>query len=143
MTNQRLDQGAADLLDNMNQPAQLAQLGERVKEIQDSGLIVQRVNVTAAANSTPKSFTVNYDMVLIDVYVRATATASNGTLQLRRATTAITDTIAAATDTNIDRAASITDAGQLLVAGETLNLIAAGTGAESVRGDVFLLGYRV
>lgn len=143
MTNELLNQAAADAVDNENPRFQQAQIGERIKEIQDSGLVAQRVDVTAAANSTPKSFTVDYDMVLVDVVLRATAAASAGTLQLRRATTGITNAIACATDLTIGRAGTISDAGRTLVAGETLNLIAAGTGASSVRGEVVLIGYRV
>ncbi len=139
MTTNLLSQSLADKVDNASPVNQLAKVGERLKEAQATGLIVQRVNVTAAANSTAKEFTVDYDMVLVDVLVRATATSASGTLTLRRSTTAITDAIACATDVNIDRAASITDAGQALVAGETLNLIANGA---NDRGEVFLIGYR-
>ena len=78
-------------------------------------------------------------MKLIDILLRSKATSGSGTMTLRRVTTAISDAIVCAVDLTIGRAGTISDFGEDLVAGETLNIITAGA---NDRGDVRLIGYR-
>lgn len=109
---------------------------------EQNGIVVQRVDVTAAANATAKAFSATYNMRLLAVIVRATAAAATSTLQLRLVTTAITDAVVCAVDTTQVFASTITDAGQVIVAGTEYNLLAAGTNAAAVRAEAYLIGYR-
>lgn len=118
------------------------ELADFLGTVELSGVVVQKVDVTAAANSSAKTFDATYDMHLIAVIVRATAAAASSTLQLRNATTAITDAVDCAVDTTLTFATTITDADQELEAGTEYNLLAAGTNASSVRGEAYLVGYR-
>ena len=139
MTRTLMNQAEADAVDNIDPRSQISQVGERIREIQATGLVVQRVDVTADA-SAGADFLVDYAMVLLDVLVRATATSGSGTLTLRRLTTAISSAVVCAVDEVLSRTTTITDAGQVLAVGETLNIIAAGA---ANRGEMFLVGYRV
>ena len=139
MTRTLMNQAEADAVDNIDPRSQISQVVERIREIQATGLVVQRVDVTADA-SAGADFLVDYAMVLLDVLVRATATSGSGTLTLRRLTTAISSAVVCAVDEVLSRTTTITDAGQVLAVGETLNIIAAGA---ADRGEMFLVGYRV
>jgi len=114
---------------------QAAEMGELLGR----GLYAERVVVDAAANSTAKTFTVKYDMYIVDVVVQCNATSSSGTLTLRNGTTAISDGIACAANHALDRAATLDDAQVTIAAGTELNLIANGAGD---RGTVYVIGYR-
>lgn len=102
-----------------------------------------RVNVNADAKTAAFEFVIPVAMNIADVVIQAQATKTDGTLTLRRGTTAITDAIACATDHTFDRAATIDNAQAATVAGETLNILAAGTGVgvgEAVFGFVYIYG---
>ncbi len=138
MTTSLLSQGEANKLDNDTPNNQLAQVGERIKELQDYGLIAQRVNIVADATGG-FDFIVNFSGILVDIIVRCTVANASGDAQLRRVTTAISDAITMAVDDTISRAATLTDAGVVVVAGETLNILCNGA---ADRGEVTLVMYR-
>lgn len=104
---------------------------------------IVRVNVNADAKTAAFSFVMPVSMYIADVVVQAQAAATDGTLTLRRSTTAISDAIACAVDHTLDRAATIDNAQAQTTAGETLNFLAAGTGAgegEKARALVYIYG---
>ena len=101
-----------------------------------------RTTVTATA-AAGVDFTMPVAMNITDVVIQAQAAAADGTLRLRRVTTAITDAMTCAVDHTLARAATIDDAQATTTAGETLNLLAAGTGegvGEEVVGFVYIYG---
>jgi len=122
-------------LNQINATAQQADLATAMQ----NRMVVVRVVVDAAANSTAKTFTVPYDMYIVDVVVQCTAANASGTLTLRTGTTAISDGIACATNHAVDRAATLDDAQVTRTAGETLNLIANGA---NDRGVAYIYGIR-
>ena len=104
---------------------------------------IVRVLVNADAKTAAFNFTMPVSMYIADVVVQAQAAATDGTLVMRRGTDEITDTIACATDHTFDRAATIDNARAQTTAGETLNFLAAGTGAgegEKARAIVYIYG---
>ena len=123
------------ILNNASAGNQAAKVGDLLGK----GLYCERVVVDAAANATAKTFTVDYDMYIVDVVVQSNATSSSGTLTLKNGTTAISDAITCAVNHAIDRAATLDDAQTAIAAGTELNLIAAGAGD---RGTVYVIGYR-
>ena len=104
---------------------------------------IVRIDMNADAKTSAFSFTMPVSMNIADVVVQSQATKTDGTLTLRRATTAITDAIVCAVDHTFDRAATIDNAQAATTAGETLNFLAAGTGVgvgEAVRAIVYIYG---
>lgn len=114
---------------NMN-----AKLGDRVKELQEKTLFIQRVPVTADA-SAGTDFTVEYSGELVDAWVVCTAANASGTLGIRRSTTALTTLMICAVIDVLTRNALVLQSGKTLTAGETLNVKANGAGD---RGIVYL-----
>ena len=104
---------------------------------------IVRINVDEDAKTSAFEFIMPVSMNIADVVIQAQSTKTDGTLTLRRGTTAITDAIACETDHTFDRAATIDNAQATTTAGETLNLLAAGTGVgvgEAVVGFVYIYG---
>jgi CMP-2-keto-3-deoxyoctulosonic acid synthetase len=141
MTDGLLDQKAADLIDNQSPANQQGQVGERIKEMQATGLIIQKVVVDAAANVTAKSFTVDYDMELIRVVFHNTAGAvTNATARLRSGTTAITDAVITAVANDANATTKIAQDEKVLAAGDVLNII---TNGANDRCEAYLIGIRI
>jgi len=84
--------------------------------------------VTADATGGLAIFEANapFAFEIIDVRVQARATSGGGTLKLTDGTNDITDTIACATDTNIDMADTIDDTYSTIAANGTLKVVANG-----------------
>ena len=82
------------------------------------------VDVTANATAE-KAIPIPFACVVIDVIVEARATEGNGTLTLKKGSTAGTDAIACAVDTAIARAATINDAVSTFAEGDTVTVDAA------------------
>lgn len=95
--------------------------------------------ITADASSG-LSVTVPFGIKIIDVTAIATATSASGTVKLTDGTNDITDAIAIATDTNIDRAATIDDAYNTVAANGTLKVV---TNGANDRADVYIFGVRI
>jgi len=128
-------------------------LGISSPEAQAAGLeallgglpVVHRVVVdsTAAAGF---NFTMPYNMRIAFMAVQAQATATTGTLQLRRSTTAISDAVVCAADHAVTYMGSCDNAQAEATAGETLNFISTGsdgTEAGKVRAIVYIVGTQV
>lgn len=130
---------------NNDTPAnQLVQLGEKVGEIQAAigGVAEETANVsvkpiitiqyeiTADASSGVNIYNadVPFAMTIIDVVAEARATSASGTVTVSDGTNSITDAIALATDTNIDRAATIDNDYSTLAVGDTLAVTTNGSG---------------
>lgn len=126
-----MGQSTATILNRMNADSQRCGLGTY-------GLVCVPISITSDASSG-QSVTIPFDMYLIDVIVQATATSTSGTVQLRKATTAITNAIAMATDNTIARAGTIDDTRSTLLTTDSLNVLTNGSGD---RGIVVLIGYR-
>ena len=92
-------------------------------------------DITADATAG-KAIIVPYACEVIDVIAQARATNASGTATVRKATSAISDAVAMATNNAIDRATTINDANSQLVAGDNLNVI---TNGAADRGLVTIL----
>lgn len=131
-----------EVINNDNPTNQEVALGDKLQTMATYGMACVRVVVDDTA-ADGFNFTMPVAMNIADIVVQAQATATSGTLQLRRTTTAISDAIDAAVNHNIDRAATIDDAQAATTAGETLNFISTGsntTEAGKVRAIVYIYG---
>lgn len=107
--------------------------------------VVHRVAVTSTA-AAGYDFVMPYAMNIAFMVVQAQATATTGTLQLRRSTTAISDAVVCATDHAVTYMASCDNAQAATTVGETLNFISTGsdgTEAGKVRAIVYIVGTQV
>lgn len=103
--------------------------------------VMQEVNIAGAAHGTAGlAFTLAQTMRVVHMFVRCTAASSNGTLQLRVGTTAISDAVICAVDKTITAAGTLDPAQTTLTAGTEYNIKANATGD---KGVVTLLGYLV
>lgn len=131
----------ATYLDKSDPVRQQVALGTEIKDIQDKAAyapIFIKVSITADATAG-QSVSIPYAFELVDVIVQARATSTSGTVQVRKSTTAITDAIIMATDTNITRAGTINDAQSTILTTDSINVITHGAGD---KGLVILVGYR-
>ena len=117
--------------------SQNARVGDRIKELQNRGIVVQQAAVIADATGG-FSFTVEYSGILLDVTVACRASNGSGTLTLRRAANAISSAIVCATDDVLSRTTTIVHAEKDVVAAETLNLIANGAADRGI-ATLFIL----
>ncbi len=137
-TTNLLVEAEAQELNNLLPGNQNVRMGDRIKELQDRGVIAQQVAVVAAANVTPKSFVVEHSGILLDVTVACRDTQGGGTLTLRRSTDAISSAVVCAVDDVLSRTTTIVNARKAVVKGETLNLIANGAADRGV-ATLFIL----
>jgi len=109
------------------------------KNLANAVLVSQRVDFTegGAHGTGGQEFVVDIDMDIVDVSVHCAATNSNGTAQLRRGTTAITNAIACATANAIASAGTVAAAEISLNAGQTYNVKTNATGD---KGFMTILG---
>lgn len=100
------------------------------KNLADAVLVSQRVDFTegGAHGAAGQVFKAAIDMYIVDIVVHCSAANSNGTAQLRRGTTAISDAIACATANAIQRAGTIAAAEISLNAGQEYNVKTNATG---------------
>lgn len=136
---EKLTQAGGDQLDLSSPGARNAGVGKRVAHNEDYGLMAIDVEISAAANSTAKSFTVPFKCVIKHAFARAKATSGSGTATVRRGTTTIAGPITMAADTVPTFTAVLVDAQLACEAGETLNVI---TNGANDRGVVTLLVVR-
>ncbi len=134
ITSKLLTEAEAQAVNNLMPGNLNAKLGDRVKELQDKTLFIQRIPVAVDA-SGGLNFTVEYSGELVDAWVVCTAANASGTLQIRRSTTALTTAMICAVIDVLVRNALILQSGKTLVAGETLNVKANGA---SDRGVVYM-----
>lgn len=107
--------------------------------------VVHRVAVTSTA-AAGYDFVMPYAMNIAFMVVQAQATATTGTLQLRRSTTAISDAVVCATNHAVTYMSTCDDAQAATTVGETLNFISTGsdgTEAGKVRAIVYIVGTQV
>lgn len=133
-TNILLDEPAARQLNDSSPAAKNARLGDRVKELQQRTLCIQRVPVEADA-SGGLAFTAEYSGELVDAWVVCTAANASGTLGIRRSTTALTTLMVCAVIDVLTRTALVLQSGKTITEGETLNVKANGA---SDRGVVYM-----
>lgn len=125
-------------LTNDNPTNQGVKLGEALGR----GLIV--VETRRAASATAAStFVCPVGIKILFVSIRGRATASSGTLRLSSGANNITDAIKCEADGTQFYPGSIDKARDVVAAGATLTLTAAGAGAADVTGDVCIYGLAV
>jgi hypothetical protein len=111
------------------------------KLMRDNMMVVQEVTIAGAAHGTNGlAFTLDNSMRLIHMFVRCTAASSDGTLQLRVGTTAISNAVVCAVDKTITAASTLDPAQTTLTAGTSYNIKANATGDAGV---VTLIGVLV
>jgi hypothetical protein len=129
-------------INNDNPANQLVQLGEKIGEIQNAigavdqetasvsvkPIVTIQYEITADASSGVNIYnaSVPFSMTIIDVIAEARATSASGTITVSDGTNDITDAIALATDTNIDKAATIDNDYSTLAIGDTLTVTTNG-----------------
>ena len=109
-------------------------MGERLRELQQKSLAIQKVSVEADATGAI-DFLAEYSGDIVDAWVICRAASGSGTLTLRRATTDITSAMVCAVDDALARTLSLVQAENPIVQGETLNHVANGA---ADRGDVYI-----
>ena len=100
-------------------------LGTLLQRLENESVAVQEVVIAADATGG-QDFVAAFDGKIVDVVVQCNGANVSGSLQVRRATTGITDAIICAVNHVIDRAGTIDDAEDTMVADETLNILANG-----------------
>lgn len=104
------------------------------------GLSIIEVPVTAdASGANAKTFTVPFNCKIVKALTICKAANTAGTLQVRRATTAITAAVVCAVNDTIAESATLVAAELTLAVGTTYNVLAGGTDATATRGVVQLL----
>jgi len=136
-TTDLLSEAEALEVNNLVPGNQNARMGDRIRELQRRGVIVQQVEVDADATGG-KSFTVEYSGILLDITIACRATNGSGTITLRRSTDAISSAIVCAVDDVLSRTTTIVHARKTVVAGETLNLVAFGAADRGI-ATLFIL----
>ena len=132
----KLSQGEADVINNAMPASQANKpLGNRIKEIEDYGLVIVPLEVTE--NSI--DFVMPFRMRIANVVVRCTATKGQGKMMLKRVETGITSNIDCATKDRSYRAATIVSDQADIVAGETLNVQTV----QNARGILYIVGYKI
>jgi len=137
--NEMLSSTNRSKLNNDNPTSQGVKLGDALALCNT----VVRINMNSDAKTAPFTFTMPVSMYIADVVVQAQATKTDGTLTLKRSTTAITNAIVCAADHAVVKASTIDNAQATTTAGETLNFVAAGTGVgvgEAVAAIVYIYG---
>ena len=129
----------ADKLNRMHPTFQELQFGTAAYEISQYSPVIISTAV-ASANSTAVSVTIPFAMRVLFCVCECTAGSTNGTLTLRKATTAISDAMECATDKKVVYSALIDDAQSTLAAGDDVNIIANGAGD---KGVVTIVGIRL
>ena len=122
-------------INKMGEDAQKVKLGDAVYRAP----VVLKKAITADATGG-SAVDIPFAMEVIDAVVICTATNSSGTLILKKGSTAITNAIACATDTNVARAGTIDDSVMVLAAGDTVTVTANGA---NDRGIMYIHGYRL
>lgn len=131
----RITSVIAAILNKIDPDFQRYSLGDELKLSQDNGLLVITASITADATAG-LSVTIPCDCELLYVIVQARATSGSGSVTVRKATTAITNAIEMATDTNITVVGTIDDAQSSLLTTDNINVK---TNGANDRGLVALL----
>lgn len=130
----------AAILDRNNPVNQETGLGTELKNVQDIQVQTPRlVTFAVTVDATGAlSITIPFNMVIVDVWVECTTANANGTLTLRKSTTAITDAMICAVDKVIVRVGTIDDAQSTLLTTDSINVISNGA---ADRGKIHILGF--
>lgn len=144
IVNADVNASAAIAYSKLNLAAAVAPSDAKVETTNVSLPVVIRYAVTADASSGLAIFDAAcpFKLRICDVTVECTTAETNGTLKLTDGTNDITDAIACAADTAVDRAATIDDSKAELAAGATLKVVAAGDTAANTRGIVTILAVK-
>ena len=118
-------------IDNLMPGNQNARLGDRLKELQDRGLIMQQVAVIADATGG-MDFVVEHTGILLDVMCLCTVANVAGTMIVNRVAAAISSAMIAAVQDVVTLTTDIVHAEKLLAAGETLNITANGAADRAI-----------
>lgn len=129
-----LTEAEAQVINGLMPGNQNARIGDRLKELQDRSVAIQRIPIAADA-SGGLSFIAEYSGELVDAWVVCTAANASGTLGIRRSSTALTTLMICAVIDVLTRTALVLQSGKAIVAGETLNIKANGA---SDRGIVYM-----
>ena len=114
----------------------IVKIAENTPRVQTPVFIEYDVEADATGGLSIFNANAPYKFEIVDVIVEARATSGSGTVKLTDGTNDITDTIACATDTAIDRAATIDDTYKTVLKNGTLKVVANGA---ADRGRITIL----
>jgi len=126
-----LVEGEARELNDLMPGNQNVRIGDRLKELQDRGLVMQEVTVIADATGG-MDFVVEHTGILVDVMCLCTVANALGTMILNRVAAPISSAMIAAVQDVATRTTTIVTAEKVLAAGETLNITANGAADRAV-----------
>ena len=127
-----LTDAEAAVVDALMPGNQVKQVGSRLQALEQRAPFIQKVVIDADYHTVAKSFLVEANGEIVDVWAVGTASSGSGTATLRRSTTAISSAIVCAAADVLSRTTTIVQAQNPAVQGEALNVITNGANDRGV-----------